>query len=805
MLVHVCALAFQPTAAQMQQFQNLPKAQQEALAKQYGVDLGGISSSQPAQPTFEQALSAHGNQRAKTAATVQGQETPLADAVKGKDAKHVDNSNTLKPFGYDLFDNALDSFMPATDIPVPSQYVMGPGDTIVVQLYGKENASYSFTVNRDGVIQFPKLGPVSVIGLNFIDLKELITTTVENQMIGVKVSVTMGALRSIRIFILGEAKYPGSYTVNSLSTMTNALFASGGISNIGSLRKIQLKRAGKLITTMDLYDLLLRGDTSKDHRLQPGDVIFIPAVGKTVGVSGEVRRPAIYELKWEKTTEQVITLAGGFLPTAYPQASRIARINKEGERTVVDVDLKSSQGKKQRIQDADVIQIFSVLETMENVVTIEGHIKRPGTFAWKENLHFTDVVKDANDLLPNPDLNSAIIIRETQPTRQVEVKIFNPSLAFALKKGAADPVLQEGDKIILFDYETDRSELLADVVNSLSLQANKTLRKQVVSILGHVRFPGDYPLMPQMKAADLISMAGGLTEKAFSVDAEVTRYDLDQNQLQKVVHIKLNLGSQSDMLLQAEDSLRILQLPNYIAKETVTLEGEVMFPGTYTIQRGESLSDVIKRAGGLNEFAFAKAAVFTRKGLRELEAERIASYKEQLASDIAASNIDHQSSDSKIAIEDAEYLLRNLSSVKPVGRMVINLDGLIENPKEHDVLLKDGDSLRIPRYRQAVTVVGEVQFATSHRFTKKLKADDYVDMSGGITQKADGKRMYVVRANGSVFLPQKCWLCRSPKMEAGDTIIVPLDADRIKPLTLWTSVSQIIYQIALGAAAVASF
>ena len=829
--VSVSALAFTPTAAQLEQFQNLPEAQQEALAEQYGVDLDSLQNDQSTQPEYEDSPEKHGNQRALDARKKRNvdkenndrnrsfeeldvEEIPFDELspeeqmfleFEEDEEEDEEEEEELKHFGYDLFDNALDSFMPATDIPVPSQYVMGPGDSIIVQLYGKENTSHSFTVNREGMIQFPKLGPVSVIGLNFDELKKLISDTVNQQMIGVKASVTMGSLRSIRIFILGEAKYPGSYTVNSLSTMTNALFASGGITEVGTLRNIQLKRAGKLISKMDLYDLLLRGDTSKDSRLQPGDVIFIPSIGDTVGVRGEVRRPAIYEIKSEKNAGQIIALAGGMLSTAYPQASRIERINKNGDRTVIDVDLKTRQGKKQKIQSADEIQVFSVLETLENVVTTQGHIKRPSDFAWKEGMHFTDVVKSANAFLPNPDLNSALIIRETQPTRQIEVKVFKPSLAFYTPKGKDDPILEEGDKIILFDYETDRQELLEEIVETLRLQATSITRKQLVNVIGHVRFPGDYPFVGDMSLKDLIAMAGGLTETAFSADAELTRYSLNDNELQQVEHIKIQLSVQGNLKLQAEDSLRIMQLPNYTEKETVVVDGQVMFPGSYTIQRGETLSHVIERAGGLNEYAFAKAAMFTREGLRELEAERIEKYKEQLASDIAASNIDDQDASGKVAIADAEHLLDSLSATKPIGRMVINLAGLIENPEEHDVLLKDGDSINIPRFRQSVTVVGEVQFATSHRFSKKLNYADYVDLSGGVTQKADGNRMYVVRADGSVFLPKKCWLCRAPKMEAGDTIIVPLDADRIKPLKLWTSVSQIIYQMALGAAAISTF
>ena len=536
-LISSALIAFEPTAEQMEQFQRLPASQQQALAKQYGVDLNSLKGDQPEQPSFEEMFTKHGNQRAKSAADKQQYE----DAKRGKkesrgysyygrdeyedlsleermftvlgakfdETDEDEPKEELKHFGYDLFEHAMDSFTPATDIPIPSRYVMGPGDSIIVQLYGKENASYSFTVNREGIIQFPKIGPVSVIGLNFGDLKDLITDTVNNQMIGVKASITMGALRSIRVFILGDVKYPGSYTVNSLSTMTNALFKSGGINEIGSLRRIQLKRAGKLITTMDLYDLLLRGDTSKDSRLLPGDVIFIPPIGRTVGVRGEVRRPAIYELKWEKTAEQVLRLAGGMLPTAYPQASRIERINKNGNRTVLDVDLKTTQGKRQRIQAADEIQIFSVLETMENVVSVEGHVKRPGIFSWKKNMRFTDVVKNAHDLLPNPDLSSALIIREIQPTRQITVNAINPTLAFTEPETENNPILNEGDRIIIFGFVTDRQELLKEVIESLSLQASKTMRKQLVSVLGHVRFPGEYPLMPNMQVDDLIAMAGG--------------------------------------------------------------------------------------------------------------------------------------------------------------------------------------------------------------------------------------------------------------------------------------------------------
>ncbi|HEX4872034.1 MAG TPA: polysaccharide biosynthesis/export family protein, partial [Nevskiaceae bacterium] len=233
--------------------------------------------------------------------TVTPLQPPASDRGKertdaGEGLANEQASGKLKPFGYDLFAGLPTTFAPATDIPIPKEYVLGPGDVIEAQLFGKQNTKYSLTVQRDGSIQFPELGPIQVAGLPFEDMQRLLQQQISNRLIGVQAAITLGPLRSIRVFVLGNARNPGSYTVSSLSTITNALFASGGVAETGSLRRIQLKRQGQLISTLDLYDLLMRGDTSADERLQPGDVIFIPPLGVTVGVSGEVRRPAIYEL-----------------------------------------------------------------------------------------------------------------------------------------------------------------------------------------------------------------------------------------------------------------------------------------------------------------------------------------------------------------------------------------------------------------------------------------------------------------------------------------------------------------------------
>jgi polysaccharide export outer membrane protein len=791
-----------PSAAQIEKFKQLPASQQQALAKQYGVDLGALSNSNHPQPTINPLTIDNNRQPIKTADIKQQSEDADVDPLLELDEQELE---PLEPFGYQLFENAPTRFMPAIDIPIPSEYVMGPGDNIIVQFYGKENLSHALTINREGEIQFPKLGPIVVAGLSFTDVKRLITNTIDEQMMGVNASITMGALRSIRIFILGDATLPGSYTVNSLSTMTNALFASGGISKMGSLRNIQLKRGGKIITTLDLYRLLLNGDTTNDARLLPGDVIFIPPIGKTVGVSGEVRRPAIYELNKETTAAQVVSLAGGFLGTAYPQASRIERINDNGQRTLVDVDLKTRQGKNLVIKDADTLQVFSVLDTVEGIVEIEGHVKRPGGSAWQAGLHFSDVIANANALLPNADVNVALIVRERDPARQIEVEIVNPSAAFSAPHSEDDPRLNARDRIIIFDYSTDRIEILQEVIDQLSVQASIDQRRQLVYVNGNVRFPGQYPLARNASAKQMIALAGGLTDRAFSLGAELTRYVLDEQQRQSITHFNIDLSNSHEFALQEEDSIHIKQLPNWKGTETVEIEGEVVFPGTYTIQRGETLSQLIERAGGLNEYAFIAASIFSRAELRELERLRLDELQQQLEEDIATSNL--QEGADNVAQDEADQLLKSMEDIRPTGRMVINLENIIAQPENYDVALKDGDRLVVPMQRQTVTVVGEVQHATSHVFEDRLSINDYIDRSGGTTMKADKKRIYVVRANGSVYLPGKShWFKRNDKdIQPGDTVVIPLDADRMKALTLWGSVSEIVYRMALGAAAVASF
>ncbi|MDH4255929.1 MAG: SLBB domain-containing protein, partial [Gammaproteobacteria bacterium] len=353
----------------------------------------------------------------------------------------LSDTDALKPFGYDLFAGVPSTYAPVTDIPVPSEYVVGPGDRLEIQLIGSTKGKYSLVVNRDGRIMFPELGAIAVSGLRIDQAKARIEQRVQEQMIGTEAIVSLGDLRSIRVFVLGEAEKPGSYTVSGLATVTNALFASGGVKTIGSLRNIQLKRGGNVVTRLDLYDLLLRGDTSADVRLRPGDVIFIPPVTTTVGIKGEIRRPALYELQGESSVADLLYLGGGLTAEADPRLATLERIDERRERVVLDVDLGNPQARATQLRTGDVLRIPAVKPTYSNAVEIDGHVLRPGSFEYRSGMRLTDIVPNSDELKPNADMSYVMIRREQPGTRLVQVVSADLLEAWRAPASAANPSL----------------------------------------------------------------------------------------------------------------------------------------------------------------------------------------------------------------------------------------------------------------------------------------------------------------------------------------------------------------------------
>ncbi|MDX8412541.1 MAG: SLBB domain-containing protein [Mariprofundales bacterium] len=508
------------------------------------------------------------------------------------EAKPMAVDTSIKQFGYDLFSGVPTTFAPATEVPVPPEYVLGPGDEIKVQLFGKENSEFSMTVDREGAIAFPNIGPITVSSMHFAEAKAFIAQQIKQKMIGVSASVTMGKLRSIRVFALGEVAQPGSYVVSGLATLSNALFVSGGVKKSGSLRKIQLKRAGKVVATLDLYDFLLHGDTSHDVRLLPQDVVYVPPIGKTVGVAGKVLRPAIFELKEERTLADILLLAGGLRPTAYRKKVQIERISGGAERKVLDI-LLSKRGEKRRLHDGDLVKVYSVLDFEENPVFLLGNVKRPGKYAWHQGMSLRDLIPNDKALLPETWFKYAVIERERAQTR--EPMIMHVPLDAVLKGEKRIPLFSR-DKVFVFNRAHFREQ-------------------PKVTVSGSIQHPGGYALKNNMHLIDLVMAAGGLLRDAYQDEVEFYRTD-PKSRVVTLHRYSMKQALQGDAasnpLLHDLDRVVIHSVWEMKQRYTVTIRGEIKHPGEFTLVAGMHLTDLLFAAGSVTERAYLPQAEMTR-------------------------------------------------------------------------------------------------------------------------------------------------------------------------------------------------
>lgn len=772
-----------PTAEQLKRVQQLSPAQREAAQRALQ------NSSVPKAPAPEEA--------SKSSQAPATPSPPPAEYT----------SSSLRPFGYDYFSSTPDATALAADLPVPDDYVVGPGDMILVQLYGKENSQYELPVRRDGVVQFPGIGPIAVGGQSFLKVRELLTRRVQNQFIGLKASVQIGRLRNIQIFVLGDVVRPGSYTVSGLATLTNAIFASGGIKKIGSLRQIQLKRQGKPVGSIDLYDLLLKGDNSADARLQPGDVIFVPPLGRTAGISGEVRRPAIYELKNETTLEELIALAGSFTAEAFPQSMQIERIHENRERTVIDIDMARPEGRKTPLVSGDLARVYGVSDQVERVVNLAGFTKRAGAYQWTEGMRLTQLIPSLSDLPTEVDAHYQLIRREIAATRNIELLNADLGAALAAPESDANVKLLPRDTVHVFSIHDNRSATINPLLDQIKAQSRPDRLEREIAIDGSVHHPGRYPFAPGMRMSELLRAAGGLTDKAYTLEAELTSFSIADGKQRKQDSVVVNLegvlskNSETDPLLKPYDQLVIRRVPNWSSDGFINIRGEVAFPGRYPIARGEKLSTVLKRAGGLSPEAFARGSVFLRESVRIREQaflDRVArELEEQLL--LVTAQAQEVGTDKKESRVEIETLLKQVRTTKALGRVAIKLDKLLDGDAEQDVVLQEGDSLVVPQKPGEVTVTGQVYFPTSHLYTKGSSRDGYIAKSGGVTERGSSRDVYVVHADGSVSAGG--WFSFGPRMGPGDTVVVPVKVSRYSALKVVGDITQILYQLALAAAA----
>jgi polysaccharide export outer membrane protein len=876
------------SAQQIEQFEQLPKSQQTQLAKQLGIDISGLSGeSNSGEKNPETEVYPRGTRFDR-----QGNPLDVQEAFPS----NGNDEEELKLYGQSLFANAPSTFSPASNTPVPANYIIGPGDELVVQLYGKENAEYRLTVGRDGKIVIPKLGPISIATMSFSEAKTFLAEHIKKQIIGVELSLTMGELRSMRIFVMGEAYKPGAYNVSSLSTITHALFVSGGVSDIASLRNIQLKRAGKLVQTLDLYDLLNFGDTRNDVILQPSDAIFIPTIDRTVSIEGQVRRPAIYELKNEETLTDVIKLAGGKLAEGYEGAVNIRRFI-DGEQIQLTVDLKHENI---NVVDGDNVVIPKITSFVSNSITLIGAVARPGKYQWKKNLRISEFLGNGQkDLLEIADLTYVLVVRdinknrdiellqidlteldENDPTSNVELKendrilVFSkieddvlgdlrladlaytkdeldlkekelwqkriedklfwesvglidegsitPNLSEAQREMQTSPVITltkaEREKVLKFKDTNyySRKRMLSLLIVKLREQAKHGKPLQLTEIAGEVKVPGIYPLTRNTTVNSLIKAAGGLTESSYLTKSEITRTTVSETGIAEINHISFNPGdvldgNTSDVILKSKDRVNIFTIPSWQEELKVTVKGEVEFPGEYTIRRGETLKDLLSRVGNLTQYGEPNAAIFTRESLKIQERKNLQKLAEDLRKQVASEGLRTSSgAGGLVDYDEVKKLLNDLTQVDAVGRLVIDLQSLLNGNAMVNVVLEDGDVLYVPGQSQSINVIGEVYVPTSHLYSASLSFEDYISKSGGTKSLADDDRIYIIRADGSVKLPSRgndFWFGGAGEnvgVLPGDTIVVPFDSDNIDNLTLWASATQIVYQLAVAVAAIGS-
>jgi protein involved in polysaccharide export with SLBB domain len=566
--------------------------------------------------------------------------------------------------------------------------------------------------------------------------------------------------------------------------------------------------------------LLLHGNTSNDRQLLPGDVIFIPPIGETVSVEGAVRRPAIYELKNEKTAAEAVAIAGGLTPDADAKLGQLERILPSRLRQMRNIDLTAATSASTILDNGDKLKIPTIRPTLENSVELTGYVFRPGAFEYHAGLRLSDVLDSFDELRPEADVHYIMIRREVPPEQKVEVISADLKRALAGRGSAADPELKPRDKIFVFNLSSSRERILDPIIQDLELQATPDKPEQVVSIDGRVKAPGKYPLEPTMHVSDLIRAGGSLEDAAYRGQAELTRYAIVDGDVRQTELIPVDLAGiwrgtpGADLQLRPYDVLVIKPVPMWKEPGVIQVAGEVRFPGKYPIHQGETLRSVMQRVGGFTDAAFPEGAVFIREELKKREKDQLELLANRLQSDLAALSLEVVASSAMIANGNGganagqalivgQQLMGQLRDAKPVGRLVIDIESVVKGPPggPGDVIIKDGDKLVIPKKTQEITILGEVQSPTSHVYEPGLTRDDYIAKSGGTTQKADRKRIYVVRANGDVVSNARSgWFRRSQtiEMHPGDTIVVPMDTERVSPLPLVQAITTIIYNLAIG-------
>lgn len=756
----------------------------------------------------------------------------------------------LPIFGHNLFHNIPSTFAPLDRVPVTPDYLIGPGDELLIRAWGQIDVNYHATVDRTGNIYLPKIGAVSVAGVRYDQINDVLRAAVGRVFKNFDLSVTMGRLRSIQVFVVGQVRRPGSYTVSSLSTLVNALFASGGPSNRGSMRNIELKRGGKTVTTFDLYDLLSRGDKSHDVQLLPGDVIYVAPVGPLVALAGSVNVPAIYELNGHETFGDVLGYAGGLTTTAGGQHAFVDRIDDHDVRKTEEFPLDAA-GMKRELHDGDIIRFLHISPRFDNAIILRGNVAVPGRYPWHEGMRVKDLIptreslvteefwKRQNLLAINPDSTTFQLRGYPQGQQQGQGYPYpqygtqpygpqpygpqpygpqpygpqpygnqpygnqpygpQPGYGAGQQQGPGNQPYsgqnqpsydQSGFPMAQQNYPEDRNRMSK---TESERRTEEELKNQVKRSAAEINW--EYAVIQRMNPNDLTThLLPFNLGKAIAGD--------DTQNLELKPGDVITIFSQSDM-----------QVPIAQQSKFVRLEGEFRSAGVYQAEPGETLRHLITRVGGLTPQAYLYGAEFTRESVREDQQQRLDQYVDDLEKSIERNasgqrNLNTQEAEAeKQSLEGERRLVDKLRALRATGRIVLqlkpNADRLSELP---NLVLEDGDRLLVPFRPATVNVIGSVYNTNSFIFRPGKTFGEYLKLAGGATKNGDKGRAFIIRADGTTVSKHGHGGLitnnfDSTRLMAGDTIVVPEKLDKGATLRGFKDWTQIIGQFVIGAAA----
>lgn len=738
----------------------------------------------------------------------------------------------LPIFGSALFLDVPTTFAPLDRGPVPPDYVLGPGDELQVRAWGGINLNVHAPIDRNGNLFLPGIGTLRIAGLRFADLDGFLNKRIGEQYKNFQLSVSMGQLRSIDVWVVGRARRPGAYTVSSLSTLVNVIFECGGPAPGGSMRAIELRRNGKTVTTLDLYRIISEGDQSQDAPLLGGDTIYIPPAGPRVGLAGSVNEPAIYEIRSGDTVETAINLAGGLTSIAALERADLEQIGPRGERHVTDLAL-DAQGMKTTLQDGDVMDVFEAVPKFDNQVILRGNVANPGRYAWRAGMRIRDLIPNRESLVTRQawDNRNNLALAEADRTRARRAQAVEAAGARSTlgtnaagsrqngKQGDQDNTTDEAgsssnseqtaeDALAarqgLVDPSTLRTRQIGPAPNSVAIgesdeDAEKKFPRRNAVDLVAPEIDWNYAVIERTNPADLTTTL---------VPFHLGRVVLDGDDRENYV---LQPGDVVTVFSQAD-----IDVPQKQQTKLVRLEGEFAASGVYSAQPGETLRDLVKRAGGLTDDAYLYGSSFTRLSTQRQQQERLDEYTTELEQEIdltggnlAGTVVNAQEAAlASASLQTQHEFVTKLRELRATGRIVLNIPETATGIDSIPPLpLEDGDEFRVPARPVNVSVVGSVYDQNSFVFQPGTNVNHYLQLAGGASKNGDWSRSFVIRADGSV-VSQRGESARHIdglkhlKLNPGDTLVVPAKLNRSTALRGLIDWSTVFSQFAFGAAAI---